>query len=179
MWATVPTQRGSPNVTSILLRDQPYTDAQRHSVERRMAQAAREPRSLHDYLAWYRHEWSQELPGRIHERGVEPQSALGSPRLGGAFRAYIEGHPLATDHDDRLDVDRSGEARLFPVHAALYQMNRKWPLSARFLFAMAWTGAEWQDVALAWRMLPEVGHRFTLDALRHLWVLWARDAMRY
>ena len=162
---------------AVVLRDQPYAAAKRASVERRMADAAREPRNLSEYLAWYHHEWAQELPGRIHERGVEPLSALGSPRLGGAFRAYMEGHPMATDHDDRLDIDGRNDARRFPIHAALWQMQRKWPLSARFLFAMAWTGAEWQDVALAWRMLPEVGHRFTYDALRHLWALWARDGM--
>lgn len=160
---------------SVVLRDQPYAAAKSASVQRRMAQAAREPRSLNEYLAWFRREWCAEMPGRIHERGVEPQSALGSPRLGGAFRAYMEGHPMATDHDDRLDIDHRGAARRFPIHAALSVMRRRWPLSAHYLFAIAWTGAEWQDVALAWRMLPEIGHRFTLDALRHLWSIWEQD----
>ena len=152
-----------------------YSDAHRHSVELRMAKAARQPVTLPELMRWFKHEWAQELPGRLHERGVEPQSALGSPRLAGAFRAYMDGHPMVTDHDNRLDLDKRGAARLFPMHAALYQMCRRWPLSAHYLFAIAWTGAEWQDVALAWRMLPEVGHRFTVDALRHLWAIWERD----
>lgn len=159
----------------MLVRDQPYADAKRASVARRMADAATEPRNLAEYLAWFRREWEAEVPRRIHERGVEPQSALGSPRLHGAFRAYMDGHPTATDYDPRLDLDERGAMRRYPVHAALAQMRRRWPLSAHYLFAIAWTGAEWQDVALAWKMLPEVGHRFTLDALRHLWTLWERD----
>lgn len=147
----------------------------RASIARRMDDVAREPRSLPEYLAWFRRAWAEEMPTRIHERGVEPESALGAPRLAGAFRAYMDGHPMATDYDPRHDIDERGAARLRPVHAALAQMRRKWPLSARYLFAIAWTGAEWQDVALAWGMLPEVGHRFTMDALRHLWALWERD----
>lgn len=134
-----------------------------------------EPRSLPALVTWFRCEFAKEVPGRLHEPGVEPDSALGSPRLAGAFRAYLAS-PMATDHDDRLDVNRRGAARLFPMHAALSMMDRRWPMSARFLFAVAWTGAEWQDVALAWRMLPEVGHRFAYDALRHLYALWERDA---
>lgn len=147
----------------------------RASVTRRMDEAAREPRSLPDLLAWYRAAWAQEMPTRIHERGVEPESVLRSPKLAGAFRAYMDAHPLATDYDPRHDIDERGAVRLRPVHAALSRMRRRWPLSARYLFAIAWTGAEWQDVALAWGMLPEVGHRFTVDALRHLWSLWERD----
>lgn len=147
----------------------------RASVARRMGEVAREPRSLPEYITWFRSAWAEEMPTRIHERGVEPDSALGSPRLAGAFRAYMDAHPMATDFDPRHDIDERGAQRIRPIHAALAQMRRRWPLSAHYLFAIAWTGAEWQDVALAWRMLPEVGHRFTLDALRHLWALWDRD----
>jgi hypothetical protein len=152
--------------------------ARKASVDRRMVQAAREPRELHELLRWFRTEWEQECPGRIHQRGVEPESALGAPVLAGAFRAYIMGGPMATDHDDRLDVDMRDAARVRPMHAALAVMSHKWPLSARFLFALAWMGVEWQDVALAWQMLPEIGHRWTQDALAHLWRIWARDQAR-
>jgi hypothetical protein len=157
------------------LREAPYTAARASSVRRRMDDAAREPTSLPDLLRWYRREWEQEVPSKLHEPGTEPDSALGSPRLAGAFRAYLMGNPMATDHDDRQDMDQRGAARRYPIHAALSVMARKWPCSARFLFAVAWTGTDWQDVALAWRMLPEVGHRFAHDALRHLWAIWARS----
>ena len=136
------------------------------------------PTSLHSLLAWYRGEFAKETPDRLHGNGVEPASALGTPALNGAFRAYLMGSPYRTDHDDRLDMDRRDEVRLLPIHAALADMERKWPLSARYLFAVGWCGVDWQDVALAWRMLPEVGHRFTMDALRHLYVLWWRHSTR-
>ena len=134
-----------------------------------------EPRALPDLIRWYRTQWEAEIPGRIHERGTEPDSALGAPRLAGAFRAYIHGSPMRTDHDDRLDLDERGATRIYPVHAALRIMSHRWPLTAHFLFAVAWTGAEWGDVALAWRIMPEVGHRFTEDGLRHLWRIWERE----
>lgn len=140
-----------------------------------MAKAAREPRELNELLAWFRREWEAELPRRIHERGTEPESALGAPKLAGAFRAYMTGSPMATDHDDRQDIDFRGAARVRPLHAAMHVMSHRWPLSTHYLFAIAFAGAEWQDVSLAWKMLPEVGHRFTRDALHHLWRIWARD----
>lgn len=161
----------------IVPRDTPYATDKAGSVRRKMAAASREPRSLHELMAWFRHEFAQEVPGRIHERGVEPGDAIGSPRLAGAYRAYMYGSPLATDHSDALDATTRGAARQRPMHAALELMARKWPLSARFLFTVAWSGADWEDVALAWKMLPEIGHRFTLDALRHLWAIWSRDAV--
>jgi hypothetical protein len=159
-----------------MLRESPYKAAREYSVRRRMDEAAQEPRHLNDLLRWYRAEWEREVPRKLHEPGTEPESALGAPRMAGAFRAYLCGSPMATDHDDRLDATRSGAARRYPIHAAMVVMEHKWPISARYLFAIAWSGAEWGDVCLAWRMLPEVGHRFTADALRHLWMIWARDA---
>lgn len=158
-----------------MLRDAPYAVAKTISARRRMDQAAIEPATLPDLIRWFRREWAAEMPGRIHERGIEPDSGLGSPRLAGAFRAYLAGSPMATDHDDRLDMTTAGDARRLPIHAALNVMSRKWPLSSRFLFALAWAGADWVDVAALWTMPPEIGHRFTHDALHHLWEIWARS----
>lgn len=159
------------------LREPTYSAQRADSVRRRMDEAAREPRQLNDLVRWYRTEWEREIPRKMHEPGTEPDSALGAPRMAGAFRAYLCGNPMATDHDDRLDPDYYGAARRYPVHAALTILAHKWPLSARYLFAIGWSGAEWGDVCLAWHMLPEIGHRFTQDSLRHLWSIWARDAM--
>ena len=160
---------------SFAMRESSYAAERESSVRRRMAEVAREPRRLNELVLWYRREWEREVPTRIHERGVEPQSALGAPVLAGAFRAYMHGSPFATDHDDRLDATTAQDTRRYPIHAALCVMSKSWPLSARYLFALGWTGAEWYDVTLAWNMLPEVGHRFARDALHHLWSIWARD----
>jgi len=159
-----------------VIREPEYRRPHDASVSRRMAGAAAMPRSLPALLTWLRREFDREVPDRLHNQGTEPDSALGSPALSGAFRAYLTGSALATDHDDRLDLDHRGAARRYPIHAAMTIMARKWPLSTRYLFAVIWTGCEWEDVALAWRMMPEVGHRFTWHALQHLWTLWARDA---
>lgn len=156
-------------------RERPHAGAHVRSVERRMAEAARRPEQLSELLAWFREEMAAEIPSRLHERGTEPESALGAPRLHGAFRAYLMGSPYQTDHDDRLDPDERHATRVRPMQRALAVMSKRWPLSARYLFAIAFMGAEWQDVALAWQMLPEIGHRFTRDALAHLWDIWARD----
>jgi hypothetical protein len=158
-----------------MLRESAYAAERESSVRRRMAEVAREPRRLEDLMRWYRFEWEKEVPTRIHQRGVEPESALGAPVLAGAFRAYLHGSPFATDHDDRLDSTTAGDVRRYPIHAALATMSHAWPISARYLFAVAWTGSNWDDVAIAWHMLPEVGHRFARDALHHLWCIWSRD----
>jgi hypothetical protein len=156
------------------LREAPYTAARASSVRRRMDDAAREPTSLPDLLRWYRREWEQEVPSKLHEPGTEPDSALGSPRLAGAFRAYLMGNPMATDHDDRQDMDQRGAARRYPIHAALSEMARKWPCSAHWLFEIAWCGADWQDVALSHNIVAEFGQRITHHALRQLWTFWSR-----
>ena len=83
-----------------MLREAAYAVEQQASVRHRMVVTAREPRSLPELLRWFRCEWEAEIPRRIHERGVEPESALGAPRLAGAFRAYLAGSAFATDHDD-------------------------------------------------------------------------------
>jgi hypothetical protein len=146
------------------------------SVEARMAEAAREPRELRDLLAWYRREWTREVPTRIHEHDVEPDSAIGSPKLAGAFRSYLTGSPFATDHDNRYDVDRRGAARLYPIHAAITIMSHRCPLSARFLFLLGVSGDnDWERITLAWNMLPEIGQFYAQAVLRKLWEIWERD----
>jgi len=126
-------------------------------------------------VRWYRVEWQREVPTRVHERGVEPESALGAPRLAGAFRAYLMGDPMATDHDDRFDMTTGHDARRRPIHAALQVIARRWPLSARLLFLLGCNGGDWETVTLGWKMLPEVGFRFTQDSLRQLWDIWQRQ----
>lgn len=135
-----------------------------------------QPRYLHEYVAWLRAEFDREVPARLHERGVEPSSALGSPRMGGAFRAYLTGSAFATDHDVALDTDERNAAYLRPVQRSITVLSHRWPLSARLAFAIAWGGCDWQDVTLSWRMVPEAGHLFAEGALRRLWAIWARGS---
>jgi hypothetical protein len=49
---------------------------------------------LSDALSWLERHWIGRVPPtRIHTGGVEPDSALGSPRLADAFRAYLDARP--------------------------------------------------------------------------------------
>lgn len=60
-------------------------------------------------MAWFIEAWEASLPTRLHTRGVEDESALGSPRMAGAMHARI-------DHVSDLGWgltghDRNGEPR--------------------------------------------------------------------
>lgn len=53
--------------------------------------------TLDDAIAWARDHWVlPEAPARIHQHAVEPDSALGSPKMSPAFLRYLEGSRTAT-----------------------------------------------------------------------------------
>lgn len=159
---------------SVMLREQPYAADHASSVRRTMDGAGHEPRSLAEYVTWLRREFERETPRRVHERGVEPESAIGSPRLAGAFRAYLCGSPFATDHDDRRDMDMRDAVYVRPVHRAIAIMSKRRPESARLAFALAWSGVDWEDIICQKGLVSEFGYWVTLGTLQHLWRIWAR-----
>lgn len=150
-----------------------------------MAEVARKPRNLHEYISWLVREWQAEIPERLHEIDTEPDSVLGSPRLDGRFRAYLHGSDLATDHDDRLDATMAGSARLRPIHAAIRLLaGRDWdPMSdsgymASFLWGLACSGGDWETTCdMRGVSPPQTYASYTEYALRRLWAIWARDAV--
>lgn len=48
------------------------------------------PQTWEARRAWFRDAWEGSLPTRIHTRGVEDESALGSPRMAGAMHRRID-----------------------------------------------------------------------------------------
>lgn len=166
------------------LRESPYVAAKAESVTRRMADVVRRPNGPDGYAAWLVTEWQQEIPDKLHEIDTEPDSALGSPKLDGGFRSYLHGSDFATDHDDRLDANCSGSARLRPIHAALRLMAGRAHdehcdkvLMSRFLWRVACSGGEWRTVCDQSGIPSWVAAVYTETALRHLWAIWQRDAL--
>ena len=87
-----------------LIRDTPYRTEHVESVR-----PTRPPQTFPALAAWFMDAWSASLPARLHTRGVEDGSALGSPRMSGALHAR-------TDHaSDRgwgvTGWDREGQPR--------------------------------------------------------------------
>ena len=101
----------------------------------------------------------------------------------GGFRAYLHGSDMATDHDDRLDANYSGTARLRPIHAALRLMAGRGDehcdkaLMSRFLWRVACSGGDWRTVCDQLSIPAWVAAPYTETALRHLWAIWQRDAL--
>jgi len=176
---------------SVGLRPEPYSDAMRHSVELRMAQVARRPRSLEALLVWFVQEWQAEVPARLHVDGVEPDSALGSPKMFHMFMRRLialdtSSVAQATDFDPRLDTWHGDAAPLTPMQGVLdvYEhgiqgVGTRWivqphPCIARMLRGVARAGGDWERTQ--WGSLrPKDEALLTLEAALHeVWSLWAR-----
>lgn len=103
------------------------------------------PRGLARLLRWYARQWEDEVPRKMHVPGVwvdyGPDAAggskLGTPRWCDPFRRYIENRDNETDHDRRVDVWRTGEAYIRPVHAALAAIHADKPMTAQWLYRLS------------------------------------------
>jgi hypothetical protein len=90
------------------------------------------------------------MPSRLHSRGVEPDSVLGSPELAPAFRHYIN-----ADHQRE---QREDGCYVYPLHAALAALGhggsseRPRPFCAMTIFEVIRAGFDWERVAdrLSW-----------------------------
>jgi hypothetical protein len=94
---------------------------------------AHEPTTLSALLSWYIEAWALEPPDKLHLHRISTDDATGAPTWTDAFRHYMTDHPQATDED--------GYYRR-PMHAALRSMNRKRPLTARWLFRLGMSGGD-------------------------------------
>lgn len=184
--------------SALAFRESPHRAESDRSVARKMAKAAQRPRSLHEFIVWFRREWAAEFPSRIHERGIEPDSQLGAPRMTGAFIHHlgivIDGiGSTSSDYDSRTDTWSDGAARHTPILAALTLIKRDAPFMGRFLEALPYMDFDWERVALklvpvtgqpadstvrrAISAHPEVREIWAREALRRLWEICAKDAM--
>ena len=79
-------RRGELQSLALSGRDAPF----RGEHERSLAQHDAPPQTWPASVAWFRDAWEASLPTRLHTRGVEDESALGSPRMAGAMHARID-----------------------------------------------------------------------------------------
>jgi hypothetical protein len=178
-----------PNAAVLAARGRTHRAVHDDSVEAKALAAVDRPRSFGALLGWYHREWDAEFPARLHERGVEPDSQLGAPRLAGAMRARFAAldeprAATATDYDREHDTWATGSAPRFPVLDALTRYARKAPLLSAYLTAVAYRGFDWRAVAterlrvwdpVACRFSADDEHHYllTFGALSALWEVWS------
>jgi hypothetical protein len=175
------------NAEALAHRDVPNRVAYERSMKWKERRASDRPRTFGKLLDWYRREWNAEFPRRLHERGVEPDSQLGAPRLAGAMRARfaaLDNHKLATatDYDSGHDTWNVGSAPRFPILDALVRYSDTAPLLARYLEALAYGGFDWRLISMR-RLRILDGAEFvwdqhyaqivTVGALDALWQIWS------
>lgn len=166
-------------------RDRPHADEHERSLERR-SDRGRQPDTLPGYLRWYAEAWDAEVPTKLHKvevwassgeivsgdgvKTIDPGgSKLGAKAWGNQFRRYME------NVDSECDADGF---YIRPMHAALSRMERRWPLTARSLFAVAQSGYDWRGVAERGHWAEEMFYRFLMDAFAALWKEYRDEVVR-
>lgn len=147
--------------------ERPHQSDHERSVARRMDKG-RMPANLGGFLKWYADGWDSEVPTRLHKPEVwrdhgihaEGGSKLGSPAWGDQFRRYMENVASECDEDGYF---------VRPMHAALSRIARRYPLTARALFAVAQSGYDWKAVALRGGWADEMFYLYLVQALTMLW----------
>lgn len=173
-------------------RESPHADAHARSLS-----TPTPPLTWEACVAWFKDAWEASLPTRLHTRGVEDGSALGSPRMAGAMHAR-------TDHvDDKgwgvTGWDRQGQPRGMTDDGTLtrdpflfyleLRLRREDP-GAHALVRWAYMGWSVEDTALSlFRRTLREGHPilFEVEALRsllevtikRLWHDCQREPVRY
>lgn len=186
------------NAEALRRRERSHYQVHQDSRIEKARIAVEAPVELGALLGWFRREWQADFPRRLHERGVEPESALGAPRLAGAMRARMTALDEAkaatsTDYDPAHDTYATGEAPRFPMLDALERYGKRHPLMRHYLEAVAYGGFDWRRVAQVrlrvWDpmagpivdgkprgcFLPddELNYLATRGALRALWEIWS------
>jgi hypothetical protein len=182
-----------PNLLINARRGLPFGASHDRSRERKAELAATRPRTFGALLGWFKREWDADFARKLHERGIEPDSQLGAPRLAGKVRARFSAlddakAATSTDYDREHDTWATGSSPRFPMLDALTRLRdgsphrRGYPLSARILVRIAYLGtSDWRKVCCPHGEPDEVGELFLTATLNVLWGIWAegqRDAGR-
>ena len=164
-------------------RDTPYAHDNARSKRAKMAR----PRDL---LAWFLQGFREELPDRLHTRGVwrdahhrgdaegyEPVggSVLGAPRMSDRFRSYLEDDPFGTEaaeyegHKDTRNHYRT------PMRAAIARLAGRGPdtdpspFMARVLFRTALRDGDWDGACASLGIIEPVRRIYIETALHRLY----------
>lgn len=148
--------------------------------------------SLSEAIAWLReHADDRPVPLRLHEHETDPQGELGTPRLTGAFLAYLVAEPDdVRDTDDPVECGHLHDAtwppcvvsRAYyrsPMWRALRELGRRrairpgHPAPLSCVSAIMAAGWDWRRAASVLGQPPERFEALALMALRSLHGLYA------
>jgi hypothetical protein len=159
----------------------PHAAEHEASLTRRMGKGVM-PKSLPALLRWFSEEWDAEIPSAIHKsevwmgragEGIPPEqtggSKLGTRAHTDTFRRFVENQPSEMDADGYYHR---------PMHAALSRLERRRPLTARALFAVAMSGYDWRGIAERGHWAEEMFEVFIAEALRMLWMEYSEQGLR-
>ena len=165
------------------MRDTPYSHENARSKRAKMAR----PRDL---LAWFLTAFREEMPDRLHTKGVwrdakrrgdadgyDPVggSALGSPRMADPFRAFLEDDPFATEpaeYEGHKDVRNHYRT---PMRAALARLAGRgpdhdpYPFMARALYRTAQRDGDWDGACASLGIIEPVRKPYIEAALHRLY----------
>jgi hypothetical protein len=140
-----------------------------------------------DLLAWFLTGFRDELPDRLHTRGVWRDSVrrgdvdgyapvggshLGSPRQADPFRAFIEDDPFGTEaaeYEGHKDVRNHYRT---PMRAALARLAGRggdmepYPFMSRALYRTACRDGDWDSACQSLGIIEPV-RRFYIEAALH------------
>jgi hypothetical protein len=145
-------------------------------------------------IAWFLGQWRDELPEQLHTRGVEWSSPgrivrssgaavtdpgggdlLGSPRLDPAYRDFLLGDDWRRENPSSDGQPERTETYATPLRATIRFMERRRPLSARWLRALGRAGGDWREVGVTFNLPDELAEHVTAGALREAWFSYREE----
>ena len=164
-------------------RDTPYHDDNARSKRAKMARPK-------DLLAWFLQGFREELPDRLHTRGVwrdahhrgdiegyQPVggSQLGSPRMADPFRAFIEDDPFGTEAAEYEGHKDTRNSYRTPMRAAIARLagrgadHEPYPFMARALYRTALRDGDWDGACASLGIIEPVRKPYIDAALHRLY----------
>jgi len=170
-------------------RDTPYAEDNARSKRAKMARPK-------DLLGWYMTGFREEVPDRLHTRGVwrdakrrgdiegyDPVggSVMGSPRVADPFRAFIEDDPYGTEaaeYEGHKDIHNHYRT---PMRAALQRLaglghpDEPYPFMARALYRTALRDGDWDGACASLGIIKPVRWPYIHEALKTLYARYFEE----
>ena len=175
------------------VKPEPYADPHRASKARKMARPK-------DLLAWYLQGFREEVPDRLHSRGVWVDrrrrgddkdykevggSVIGSPQLSDPFRAYVEDDAFGTEaaeYEGHKDIHNHYRT---PMRAALARLagrghpTEPYPFMARCLYRTALNDGDWNYACASLGIIEPVRRPYLEAALHRLYERYHEEPPAY
>ena len=178
------------------MRRHAETEDERRNRESKRAKMAR-PKDL---LGWYLNGFREELPDRLHTRGVWRDakrrgdidgyapvggSHMGSPRVADPFRAFIEDDAFGTEvaeYEGHKDIRTHYRT---PMRAALARLAGRgpdtdpYPFMARCLYRTALRDGDWDSACASLGIIEPVRRPYLEAALHRLYERYHEEPPTY